>query len=104
MILLDREGLIKYVSNVQRFTLFKSPQWPNLMSISVVVYLGDNCIQNVYLGRYIIWYMVGNSVLRRRASWTFKSDFRPYIQLYTFPNENLDYGSPHSNAILELWF
>ena len=54
MILLDREGLIKYVSNVQRFTLFKSPQWPNLMSISVVVYLGDNCIQNVYLGRYII--------------------------------------------------
>ena len=35
-------------------------------------YLGDNCIQNVHLGRYIICYMVGNFVLRRRFSRTIK--------------------------------
>ena len=30
--------------------------------------LRDNCIQNVHLGRYIVGYMVGNFVLRRRVS------------------------------------
>ena len=30
--------------------------------------LGDNCIQNFHLGRYIIGYMGENLVLRRRAS------------------------------------
>ena len=30
--------------------------------------LGDNCTQNVHLGRYIIGYMVENFVLRRRVS------------------------------------
>ena len=30
--------------------------------------LGDNCIQNIYLGRYIVGYTVGNLVLRRCAS------------------------------------
>ena len=25
-----------------------------------VLYLGDNCIQNFHLGRYIVGYMVGN--------------------------------------------
>ena len=29
--------------------------------------LGDNCIQNVHLGRYIVGYMVGNFVLQRRV-------------------------------------
>ena len=32
------------------------------------LYLGDNCIQNVHLGKYIVGYMVGNSFLRRRVS------------------------------------
>ena len=27
-------------------------------------YLGDNCIQNFHLGRYIVEYTVGNLVLR----------------------------------------
>ena len=31
-------------------------------------YLGDNCIQNFHLGRYIVGYTVGNLVLRRRVS------------------------------------
>ena len=40
--------------------------------------LGDNCIQNVHLGRYIVNYMVGNFVLRRRVSGAVKRYFRPY--------------------------
>ena len=27
-------------------------------------------------------------------------DFRLYIRPYTSPNENLEYGYPHSNALL----
>ena len=30
-----------------------------------------------------------------------KRDFRPYIQRYTSPNENVKYGYPHSNALLQ---
>ena len=37
-------------------------------------YLGDNCIQNFHLGTYI----VGNLLLRRRASGAVKPDFQPY--------------------------
>ena len=38
--------------------------------------LGDNCIQNFHLGRYIVRYMVGNLVLRRHTSGTIKRDIR----------------------------
>ena len=31
------------------------------------ILLGDNCIQNIHLGRYIVGYTVGNLVLRRRV-------------------------------------
>ena len=31
--------------------------------------LGDNCIQNFHLGRYIVGYTVGNLVLRRRSTY-----------------------------------
>ena len=65
--------------------------------------LGDNCIQNFHLGRYIIGYTVGNLVLRRRASRAVKHDFRPYIGQYTSPNENFEYGYPHSNALLQFY-
>ena len=40
------------------------------------LYLGDNCIQKFHLGRYVIGYMVGKLVLRRRASRALKCDFR----------------------------
>ena len=30
-----------------------------------------------------------------------KRDFRTYIRRYTFPNENVEYGNPHSNALLQ---
>ena len=33
--------------------------------------LGDNCIQNFHLGRYIVGYPVGNLVLRRRLFYRF---------------------------------
>ena len=63
--------------------------------------LGDNCIQNFHLGRYIVGYTVGNLVLRRRMSGAVKRDFRTYIRRYTSPNENFEYGYPHSNALLQ---
>ena len=37
--------------------------------------LGDNCIQNFHLGRYIVGYTVGNLVLRQCASRCIKRDF-----------------------------
>ena len=46
-------------------------------------HLGDNCIQNFHLGRYIVGYTVGNLVLRRRVSGAVKRDFRTYIRRYT---------------------
>ena len=61
--------------------------------------LGDNCIQNFNLDRYIVGYTVGNLVLRRRASGAVKRDFQTYIRRYTSPNENFEYGYPHSNAL-----
>ena len=45
--------------------------------------------------------MVGNLVLRRRASGAVKRDFRTYIRRYTYPNENFEYGYPHSNALMQ---
>ena len=62
--------------------------------------LGDNCIQNFHLGRYIVGYTVENLVLRRHVSGAVKRDFRTYIRRYTSPNENFEYGYPHSNAKL----
>ena len=61
---------------------------------------GDDCIQIFHLGRYIVGYTVGNLVLRGRASGAVKRDFRTYIIRYTSPNENFEYGYPHSNALL----
>ena len=63
--------------------------------------LGDNCIQNFHLGRYIVGFTVGNLVLRGPASGAVKRDFRTYIRRYTSPNENFEYGYPHSNALLQ---
>ena len=63
--------------------------------------LGNNCIQSFHLGRYIVGFTVGNLVLQRRASGAVKRDFRTYIRRYTSPNENFEYGYPHSNAFLQ---
>ena len=63
--------------------------------------LGDNCIQNFHLERYIVGYTVRNLVLRRRASGAVKRDFRTFIRRYTSPNEYFEYGYPHSNALLQ---
>ena len=50
----------------------------------------------------IVGYTVGK-VLRRRVSGAVKRDFRTYIRRYTSPNENFEYGYPHSNALLTLF-
>ena len=65
------------------------------------VYLGDNCIQNFHLGKYILRYMVGNLVLRGHAREAVKHDFRMYIRRYISPNEYFEYGYPHSDALLQ---
>ena len=70
-------------------------------SYSPILHLGDNCIQNFHLGRYIVGYTVGNLVLRRHARGAVKRDFRTYIRRYTYPNENFEYGYPHSNALVQ---
>ena len=44
--------------------------------------------------------MVGNSVLPGRASRALKRDFQTYMRQFTSPNENFEYGYPHSNAHL----
>ena len=76
--------------------------WKLISSVTLTTsQLGDNCIQNFQLGRYIVGYTVGNLVLRRRASGAVKRDFRTYIRRYTFPNENFEYSYPHSNALLQ---
>ena len=67
----------------------------------MVSYLGDKCIQNFHSGRYIFGYRIVNLVLWRCASSAVKHDFRPYIGRCTSPNENFEYGYPHSDAILQ---
>ena len=52
--------------------------------------LGDNCIQNLHLGRYIVGYTVGNLVLLGHMSRAVKRDFRTYIRQYTSPNKNFE--------------
>ena len=42
------------------------------------LHLGDNRIQNVHLGRYIVSYMVGSFVLRQRVNGAIKHNFQPY--------------------------
>ena len=46
------------------------------------IYLEDNCIQNFYLGRYIVGYTVGNLVLRRRViSERISDDIPPQMKI-----------------------
>ena len=54
-----------------------------------------------HLGRFIVGYTFGNHVLRLRLRFAVKPNFRPYIRRYTSPNENFEYGYPHSNALLQ---
>ena len=55
------------------------------------IQLGDNCIQNVHLVRYIDGYIVGNFVLRLCVSRAIKRNFRPYNGWDTSPNEHFEY-------------
>ena len=52
---------------------------------------------------YIVGYTVGNLVLMWRASEAVKRDLRTYIRRFVpSPNENFEYGYPHSNALLQI--
>ena len=62
------------------------------------IHLGDNCIKKCSFGE------VNRRIYGRKLSFTVsgavKRDFRTYIRRYTSPNENFEYGYPHSNALL----
>ena len=58
------------------------------------LHLGDNFIQNVHLGRYIVGYMVGNFVLCQLISRSVKRNFQPYNRRYDYP---------HSNALFNIY-
>ena len=45
--------------------------------------------------------MVGNLVLRQRGSRAVKHYFRTFIRRNTSPNQNFEYGYPHSKALLQ---
>ena len=67
--------------------------------LRLIVELGDNCIHNFHLERYIVVYRVGNLVLRQRVSVAIIRDIITFIRRYTSPNENFEYSYPHSNAL-----
>ena len=52
-----------------------------------VIYSGNNCIQNVHLGSYIVGCMVGNFVLRRRDHIT--DDIPPQMKILNMVIPNL---------------
>ena len=43
--------------------------------------------------KYIVGYIVRDSILWRGANGAIKRVFRPYICRYTSPNENFEYGN-----------
>ena len=49
----------------------------------------------------MVRYTGGNSVIWRCANGAIKCDFQKYIRQDTSPNENFEYGYPHSNALLQ---
>ena len=66
--------------------------------------LGDNRNQNFHLGtkvhvyRRIYGRIFSFTATRKRSR--VKRDYRSYIRRYNSPNENFEYGYPHSNALL----
>ena len=70
---------------VARPTFWYGTTWKVKWNSIILRDLGDSCIQNFHLGRYIVGYTVGNLVLRRRASGAVKRDFRTYIRRIYLP-------------------
>ena len=62
-------------------------------------HLGENCIQNFHLGRYIVRYTVGHFVLRRRHRGAVKHGFLPYIYDDISPQMKIEYCYPHCNVL-----
>ena len=79
-----------------------NPYWQNFQ-FAPNNHLGDNCIQNVHLWRYIIGNIVGKFVLRRHLSGAVERNLRPYNRWYISQNENFEYGYPHSNALFNIY-
>ena len=88
--------LRRYIAKHTDANSWRYPIRPRVLFASALE-LGDNCIQNVHLGRYIVGYMVGN-YLRGAV----KRNFRPYNRRYTSPNEHSEYGYLHSNTLFNI--
>ena len=91
---------LQTLSSVCVFNVYKCT-FTGVWSLQRVNNLGEKCIQNFHLWRYIVGYTVGNLVLLRRTSGGVKPNFWPYIRRYTSRNEYFEYGYPHSNAFLQ---
>ena len=91
---------LKIVKMQVVFPFSKKPKIPLAKICKLKIWLdsnpenGDNHIQNINLGRYIVGYMVENHVLWLRSRITAKLNFQPYIQQYTSPIENFEYSCP----------
>ena len=79
----------------------------HMSCLDIVDNLGDNCIQNFHLGRYIVGYTIGNLVLcvavKINLRIAVKLNFQQYIRRYTSSNENFEYSYPNSNALLTFY-
>ena len=82
-----------FVMTLDWYQNFVSAQYLDNKWINITK-LGDNCIQNLHLGRYIVGYTFGNLVLLLRLRVAVKLNFRPNIRRYTSQNKNFEYGYP----------
>ena len=77
------------------------------LKLNFMDYLGDNCIQNVHVGRYIVGYMAGNFVLRRRVPQMNILNMVIPMEISFYgdasPKWNFEYGYPHSNALFNIY-
>ena len=63
--ILNYSNLLLEVNQILDIVELNNPHVINSYAIKIIGYqLGDNCIQNINLGRCIVGYTVGNLVLR----------------------------------------
>ena len=62
-----KSNLLVFTEDLER-NLLPVVSNTKIKALSTLLLLGDNCIQNVHFGKYIVGFMVGNFVLRRRVN------------------------------------
>ena len=59
--MLDKNNFFKEHQTYCTNTIFKTIYF-SIVSFICTIHLGDNCVQNVHLGRFIVGYMVGSEI------------------------------------------